>query len=185
MYYADEPKLASLTKSTMNLFFTFWSSRDVFRDSFMMIFEARQFVMAQLTARTILALENEFLEVGYVGAQDSFVATVTVAVKGFEQHSHSVIMISLNNAYSHADLTAFVNRALAAESERSMEIRIDCVVLSLEYQDHELCRALTRGTGRVGDEVTDNVRESLVGSGKVDRIPQPNVPDVLIVRGEV
>ncbi|CAN8071797.1 unnamed protein product [Agarophyton chilense] len=134
---------------------------------------------------TKLALENEIAKDNEIDAQDSFFATVPVTVKRFAQCRHRALMLSLDNAYTHVELTAFANRALATESQISAELKIDGVALSLEYQHRELCRALTRGTGRIGDDIIENVRESLIGRGVVDTIPDPNAPDFLIVRGEV
>ncbi|PXF44256.1 DNA ligase [Gracilariopsis chorda] len=134
---------------------------------------------------TKLALDNEVAEDEYVDAQDSFAATFPVTTKRFAQCRHNALMLSLDNAYNHAHITAFVNRALAVQSEISAEVKIDGVALSLEYQNRELCRALNRGTGRHGDDITDNVRESLMGREVVDSIPDSSAPDFLIVRGEV
>ncbi|PXF45503.1 DNA ligase [Gracilariopsis chorda] len=62
---------------------------------------------------------------------------------------------------------------------------MDGVALSLEYQSQELCRALTRGTGRHGDDITDHVRESRMGREVVDSTFDSSVPDFVFVRGEV
>ncbi|PXF45137.1 DNA ligase [Gracilariopsis chorda] len=133
---------------------------------------------------TKLALENE-ISAEAVDAQDSFYATVPTSTKLFPQRRHRALMLSLDNAYTYSDLTAFMNRASTAKSKIAVELKIDGVALSLEYRNGHLCHALTRGTGRIGDDVTENVREALLGRGVVECIPDAAVPDMVVIRGEV
>ncbi|KAI0561730.1 DNA ligase (NAD(+)) [Gracilaria domingensis] len=185
MYYADDPKPRipdqEYDELVLHLLELERCFPELIRDD-----SPSQTVGHGAAARaTKLALENEVAEGDYVDAQDSFVATVPVTVKRFAQCRHNALMLSLDNAYTHADLTAFVNRSFAVQSEVFAELKIDGVALSLEYHNRELCLALTRGTGRLGDDITENVKESLVGRGVVNNIPDSTAPDFLIVRGEV
>jgi DNA ligase (NAD+) len=107
-------------------------------------------------------------------------------VEGLEQVPHRVPMLSIDNTYSVAELEKYAERTaklLPGEPiEWVVELKIDGVAVSLVYEDGVLARGLTRGNGRVGDDVTHNVRT--VG-GVPLRLAGDRVPAVLEVRGEV
>ena len=75
---------------------------------------------------------------------------------------HSRPMLSLDNSYSRQDVEDFdrrVHQSLPDEAvEYVFELKIDGVALSLTYQDSLLVRAVTRGDGVQGDEITANAR---------------------------
>ena len=99
----------------------------------------------------------------------------------FEKHEHSIPMYSLGNAFSADDLEQFDQRVRKAvqDPEYVVEMKIDGLAISLEYQGGLLERATTRGNGLVGEDVTNNIRV-------IDSIPlRLNKPVDLIVRGEV
>jgi DNA ligase (NAD+) len=80
---------------------------------------------------------------------------------GFEQVAHRVPMLSLSNTYSIEDLIEFEkrNKKLVDEKfEYICELKYDGVSISLTYQNGKLFRAVTRGDGEKGDDVTTNVR---------------------------
>jgi DNA ligase (NAD+) len=80
----------------------------------------------------------------------------------FPTHRHAQPMLSLDNSYSRQDLIDFdrrVREALPGEAvEYLAELKIDGVALSLSYEDSLLVRAVTRGDGVTGDEITANAR---------------------------
>ncbi|MBI2503058.1 MAG: NAD-dependent DNA ligase LigA [Candidatus Latescibacteria bacterium] len=80
----------------------------------------------------------------------------------FPAHRHALPMLSLDNSYSRQDLLEFdrrVREALPSEPvEYLAELKIDGVALSLVYEDSLLMRAITRGDGVSGDEITANAR---------------------------
>jgi DNA ligase (NAD+) len=85
----------------------------------------------------------------------------------FEKAEHPVPLLSLGNAFSEDDLRAWYDRVLKgldgvlAEGEApalGVELKIDGLALALTYQGGVLRRAATRGNGRVGEDVTANVR---------------------------
>lgn len=118
----------------------------------------------------------------------SFNKTVSTSTKFFKPHRHQALMLSLDNAYSHDDMVSFVRRSSLAGSNVLAELKIDGVALSLEYQRGALVIAATRGTGRMGDNITENAIEALTDRGVVLNIPNEDgvtIPDNLIVRGEV
>jgi len=103
---------------------------------------------------------------------------------GLEQVEHAHPMLSLDNSYSKDELHAWhrrVRRDLGREpGPMAAELKIDGVSISLMYEDGRLARAVTRGNGLVGDDVTANAR-TIRGLPLV----LEGVPSVLEVRGEV
>ncbi len=82
--------------------------------------------------------------------------------KEFETVAHETPMLSIDNTYSKEEIEAFderVRKHLKDEPyEYLMELKIDGVSLSLRYEKGQLARAVTRGDGQSGDNVTANVR---------------------------
>ena len=137
----------------------------------------------QLVKR-IEAIENQHPE--WRGA---FSPTNTVASdlqEGFSQKEHSHPMLSLANTYSKKDLSDFLKRIEKRIEKEflafTVELKIDGVAVSVYYEEGELVRSVTRGDGRVGDDVTKNVKtiEGLPWVLKGDLIPKK-----LDLRGEV
>lgn len=100
----------------------------------------------------------------------------------FAKVTHAVKMESLLDAFSYEELRDFDRRVREAdiEPEYVVEIKIDGLSCSLEYENGVLVRASTRGDGVVGEDVTANV-------AAIRRIPKKlkNAPEFLEVRGEV
>ena len=105
----------------------------------------------------------------------------------FEQVSHEVPMLSLDNAFDNDDLRDF-NRRLQDRLgndqavEFACEPKLDGVAVSLLYRDGLLQRAATRGDGSTGEDITHNVRT--IGSVPL-RLKGEGHPGVLEVRGEI
>ncbi|MBQ6655620.1 MAG: NAD-dependent DNA ligase LigA [Erysipelotrichaceae bacterium] len=79
---------------------------------------------------------------------------------GFEKVTHARSMLSLGNSYNRDDIMDFLHRI---ESERGsceyvVELKIDGLAMSVQYRDGRFVRAVTRGDGVVGEDVTMNVR---------------------------
>ena len=100
----------------------------------------------------------------------------------FAKVTHAVKMESLLDAFSYDELRDFDHRVQEAGviPEYVVEIKIDGLSCSLEYENGELVRASTRGDGVVGEDVTANVKA-------IRRIPKhlEGAPEFLEVRGEV
>lgn len=105
----------------------------------------------------------------------------------FPSVTHAVPMLSLDNTYSEEELREFEARLFRVlggprEMRYVAELKVDGLSMSLHYEDGRLFRAVTRGDGVRGDDVTPNVRAirsvplALLGA---------NVPRELEVRGEV
>ncbi|MCC7263240.1 MAG: NAD-dependent DNA ligase LigA [Candidatus Latescibacteria bacterium] len=80
----------------------------------------------------------------------------------FPSHRHEHPMLSLDNSYSRQDLLDFDRRVREALPDEAVayvaELKIDGVALSLSYEHSLLVRAVTRGDGVAGDEITANAR---------------------------
>lgn len=107
----------------------------------------------------------------------------------FAPVEHTVPMMSLDNAFDHDELRAWagrVARGLEVPADADIgfvcELKIDGIALSMRYENGELVQGATRGNGRVGEDITANIRT-------IDVIPKtiagPHVPSILEVRGEV
>lgn len=103
---------------------------------------------------------------------------------GLRQVEHEVPMLSLDNSYSLEELRAWydrVRRQLGGDpAGMTAELKIDGVSLSVVYRGGRLDRAVTRGDGRVGDDVTHNARTIRQLPLELDEAPPR-----LEVRGEV
>ncbi|MHC4762032.1 MAG: NAD-dependent DNA ligase LigA [Planctomycetota bacterium] len=108
-------------------------------------------------------------------------------VKGFAQVRHAAIMLSIDNTYNAEELRAFderVRKQLGSETyDYVVELKIDGLAISLRYEKGFLVSAATRGNGRVGDDVTANVRT--IKAVPLKLLAGADIPDVLEVRGEV
>src|ERR687884_91721 len=82
--------------------------------------------------------------------------------EGFAEYVHRRPMLSLDNSYNIEDLRAFDERcrklADGRQFEYVAELKIDGLSLSVHYEGGVLVRGVTRGDGRVGEDVTQNVR---------------------------
>ena len=103
----------------------------------------------------------------------------------FTAVDHLERMLSLDNAFSEEELAAWVERVTRDAGTGFhflTELKIDGLAINLLYQDGRLTRALTRGDGRTGEDVTHNVRTI---HGIPHRLSGDDVPAQVEVRGEV
>ena len=104
--------------------------------------------------------------------------------EGFQQADHKAPMLSLDNTYDEADFRAFGDRLYKALGGTGLEFivepKIDGVAVSLTFEKGQFVRAVTRGNGARGDDVTANV-------SLIREIPRTlkGAPDFLEVRGEI
>ncbi|WP_296592206.1 NAD-dependent DNA ligase LigA [Methylophaga sp.] len=105
----------------------------------------------------------------------------------FTQVTHAMPMLSLDNVFDEAELTAFNQRVLDrlntdAVITYAAEPKLDGLAISIRYENGLLVQAATRGDGAVGEDVTENVRT-------IRNIPLKlhgkNVPQVVEIRGEI
>ncbi len=115
-------------------------------------------------------------------------------LEGLERFEHPTPMLSLQNSYDQDEIREFdrrVKKFLGIEPSSNIayvvESKLDGIAMELIYEDDVLEVAVTRGDGRVGENVTDNVRTirnlplRLRGRG----VGGPEVPGIVAVRGEV
>ena len=104
-------------------------------------------------------------------------------LEGFQPYTHEVPLESLQDVFSDEEVAEFCERmdeTLGGMVEYSVEPKVDGLSVALEYRDGVFVRGATRGDGRVGEDVTENLKT--VRSIPVvlpDKLPR------LIVRGEV
>ncbi len=128
------------------------------------------------------------LEAEYPQYRDPNSPTVRVGgmiTKKFKTIKHSIRMYSLDNSYSKEDLVDWerrIGRVLGEEAvEFTCELKYDGASISLTYENGNLVRAVTRGDGVQGDEVTNNVKT-------IRSVPlklRGDYPDKFEIRGEI
>lgn len=128
-------------------------------------------------------LENQYPE--YYDPNSPTMRVGSDINKNFEQVQHRYSMLSLQNSYSQGEIEDFYNRAQRGLNEKFnlvCELKYDGTSISLIYEDGKLSRAITRGDGRQGDDVTSNVRT-------IRNIPLvlkgDNIPNYVELRGEI
>lgn len=116
--------------------------------------------------------------------------------KEFEQHPHKYPMLSLGNTYDISEVETFAERAakgIGNDFTFSCELKFDGTAICLTYRDGKLSRALTRGDGTIGDDVTENVKHISnipqilkTPEGLVPTAQQPTPwPEEFEIRGEI
>jgi DNA ligase (NAD+) len=133
--------------------------------------------------RELRELEDRFPQ---LATPDSPTQTVGGAVgELFAPVQHRAPMLSLDNAFSFEELDAWaqrVERGVGAGARFACELKIDGVACALTYERGVLTRAATRGDGRVGEDITANVRTV---EGVPRRLKLVDPPSVIEVRGEM
>jgi DNA ligase (NAD+) len=136
-------------------------------------------------ARELRALEAEHPELGNDESVSKGVGAPASTV--FSEVVHTEPMLSLDNVFDVNELTAWAQRCAkglgedAASLSFAVEPKIDGLALSISYVDGVFTQAATRGDGRIGEDVTDNVRT-------IHNVPSTlgaNVRGRFEVRGEV
>ena len=102
----------------------------------------------------------------------------------FQQADHLEKMMSLDNVFDADELTNWFERVAKTSTKNSWlcEVKVDGLAINLRYEKGKLTKALTRGNGVTGEDVTLNIRT-------IATIPHElkgkNIPELLEVRGEV
>jgi DNA ligase (NAD+) len=103
----------------------------------------------------------------------------------FIQYNHTYPMLSLGNTYSEEELKEFdarTRKAISDPIQYVCESKFDGASISITYRDGKLFRALTRGDGTRGDDVTTNVKT--IRSIPL-KIKQKGIPAEFVIRGEI
>ena len=102
----------------------------------------------------------------------------------FEQFDHKEKMMSLDNVFNDAELDAWFDRVAKESADNTWlcEVKVDGLAINLLYEKGRLTRALTRGNGTTGEDVTVNIKT-------IKNIPQElkgkQFPELVEIRGEV
>lgn len=123
-----------------------------------------------LLVQELLGLERKYPELATDDSPTQHVGSdLSASVTSFRKVRHKVPMLSLSNTYDRQELLDFHNRILKATSpapgidsfttaqEYVCELKLDGTAICLSYKDGRLVRALTRGDGTYGDDVTANI----------------------------
>lgn len=142
--------------------------------------------------------ELEELELAFpdLVTPDSPTQTVGAApLEKFVKVPHETPMLSFNDAFSEEEMREWeerVDRYLRENSRFALagagfycELKIDGLAIELVYERGALVRALTRGDGRIGEDVTQNVMTIPTVPKKLEELGERKVPPHLVVRGEV
>lgn len=136
--------------------------------------------------RRLEELEEEFPE---LRTPDSPTQKVGGAVSTeFTAIDHLQRMESLDNAFSGEELAAWYSRLAregVGEPPLLCELKVDGLAINLLYEKGRLVRALTRGDGRTGEDVTPNVKTIAAVPHRLTPTDEYAVPDLVEVRGEV
>jgi DNA ligase (NAD+) len=131
----------------------------------------------------LAALEQQFPE--FLDPDSPTQKVGGFVTKEFKTVKHRWPMLSLGNTYNEQELLDFdqrIRKAIGDNFEYVCELKFDGLSMSLTYQDGKLARAVTRGDGTKGDEVTTNVKT-------IQSIPKQlkggNYPAEFEIRGEV
>lgn len=121
--------------------------------------------------------------------EDSPTQRVGESVTSKKIFTHLTPMLSLENSYNKEDMDAFLKRVYKTDEEElvMVEPKVDGLAVSLIYEKGKLVRAVTRGSGQFGDDVTANIKTiKSIPTRLIDLVPDLfPIPDVLDVRGEV
>ncbi|MBF7072653.1 NAD-dependent DNA ligase LigA [Glaciecola sp. MH2013] len=135
--------------------------------------------------RALIALEKEYPSL--ITADSPSQKVGGAPLSKFEQITHEVPMLSLDNGFNEDDLIAFEKRLqerlLNVNDLRfSCEPKLDGLAVSIMYEDGVLTQAATRGDGQVGENITQNVKT--IANVPI-KLRGENIPKRLEVRGEV
>lgn len=131
-------------------------------------------------------LEKKFPEFAVSASPTQNVGSDLAPTQQFEQFPHKYPMLSLTNSYSIGEVSSFserVSKSTDTPFTFSCELKFDGTAICLTYKSGKLVRALTRGDGTKGDDVTRNVLQ-------IPSIPQTlkegsGFPDEFEIRGEI
>ena len=136
----------------------------------------------------LLLKELEALELSYPEFNDPLSPTMRpggIAQDGFDKVKHSTPMLSLSNTYDESEVEDWmlrVDKGLEGEDVvYVMELKYDGVAISLVYEKGRLMKAITRGDGETGEDITANVKTIRT----IPLLMQQPAPENLEIRGEI
>jgi len=137
--------------------------------------------------RELSDLESQFPQFRTAGSPSQQVGDDRL--EGFAAYRHRQAMQSLDNTYSEAELRAFHQRLVKLFGREDLayvvEPKIDGIAVSLTYERGAFVRAVTRGDGVEGDDITANAKTIHNLPLKLKAAKGAKVPEVIEVRGEI
>lgn len=136
------------------------------------------------TLRELIAIEAEHPELITADSPSQLVGSRPAKSSGLKKAAHQVPMISLDNAFGEDEIRAWeerINRIIGEETFREyiFELKIDGLSVAVDYKDGKVINAASRGDGKLGELVTNNVLT-------IENLPKTiDSKDPLSVRGEV
>jgi len=110
-------------------------------------------------------------------------------LEGFATYRHRQPLQGLDNTYSEADLRAFHQRLVKLFGREDLayvvEPKIDGIAVSLTYEKGAFVRAVTRGSGFEGDDITANAKTIRTLPSRLKAVRGARLPDVIEIRGEI
>ena len=131
----------------------------------------------------LIAIEKQFPEL--VSPESPTQRVGGSITKEFETITHRYPMLSLGNTYSKEELTEFdqrIRKLIGDGFEYVCELKFDGVAIGITYENGKMIRAVTRGDGVKGDDVSNNVRT--IKSLPL-KLTGNNYPDSFEIRGEI
>lgn len=131
-------------------------------------------------------LEKKFPELATSTSPSLKVGSDLAPASQFLQYPHKYPMLSLSNSYSIGEVASFSDRVSKGTDlpfTFSCELKFDGTAICLTYKQGKLERALTRGDGTVGDDVTQNVRQIATIPQTLN--PESGFPNEFEIRGEI
>ncbi len=130
-----------------------------------------------------LELENPYLKT----SNNSNIKVGYAPSKNFEKYEHKLPMLSLSNAFDYNDLKNFEKKILNfinfdTKFNYSVEPKIDGISASLTYKNKKLTYGVSRGDGKIGEVITENLK-TIKDIPK--EIKSSNFPEEIEIRGEV
>lgn len=123
-----------------------------------------------------LEIESEYPDLAKNGASTHVGAAVATK---FKSYPHTVPMLSISDVFNESEVADWFNKL--PNTDLFIELKVDGLSYAARYEQGKLVRALTRGSGVMGEDITENIKT-------ISDIPQQlrgDYPDVVEVRGEV
>lgn len=129
-------------------------------------------------------LEEKYPEYSAADSPTEAVGATDLKSTKFQKVTHKKPMLSLSNTYNEGEIKDFTERVKKllpekTEIEYALELKLDGLSISVQYEKGRLVKAVTRGDGQIGEDVTENIMEIVT-------LPKRLKEDVDIeIRGEV
>ncbi len=126
--------------------------------------------------RRALEIEAMYPELAVGGASEHVGAAVS---SKFKSYNHTVPMLSISDVFNEGEVADWFEKL--SSKNIFIELKVDGVSYAARYEKGILVRALTRGSGTIGEDITENLKTI----PDIPHILHGNFPDVIEVRGEV